>query len=108
MKCTKFLGVIIDEKFSWLDHIETVKNKIRKAIGCMYRIKQKVDSTSLLMVYNALILPYFMYCCELWGNTYSSRMNSLILLQKRAVRIIDNASYRDHTSKILKNIVYLK
>ena len=36
---TKFLGVLIDEKFSWLFHIGLVKNKISRAIGSMYRIK---------------------------------------------------------------------
>ena len=104
---TKFLGVLIDEKFSWLFHIDLVKNKISRAIGSMYRIKEKVDSQSLLMIYNTLILPYLMYCCELWGNTYNCRIKDIRLLQKRAVRIIDNALYRDHSSPIFKkNIVY--
>ena len=105
---TKFLGVIIDEKFTWIHHIETVKKKICKAIGSMYRIRDKVDNDSLLMIYNALILPYLMYCCELWGNTYCIRINRLKLLQKRAVRKINNAEYRDHTSALFKKYRILK
>ena len=30
---TKFVGVIIDEKCYWSDHIRYIKNKISKAIG---------------------------------------------------------------------------
>ena len=52
----------------------------------------------LLMVYNSLILPYLMYCTEIWGNTYEHRIRDLVLLQKRAVRIIDF-----HTSHAPKN-----
>ena len=104
----KFLGVIIDEKFCWLTHIDTVKSKICRAIGFMYRIRDKVDSQSQLMIYITLILPYLMYCCELWGNTFNSRINDIRLLQKRAVRIIDNVSYRDHTSHIFKKYGILK
>ena len=62
----------------------------------------------LLMVYNSLILPYLMYCIEIWGNTYEHRLRDLVLLQKRAVRIIDNVGYRDHTSTIFKKFRLLK
>ena len=74
----------------------------------MYKIRKKVDNNMLLMVYNSLILPHLMYCTEIWGNTYEHRIRDLVLLQKRAVRIIDNVGYRDHTSIILKKYKLLK
>ena len=49
-----------------------------------------------------------MYCCELWGNTYCIRINRLKLLQKRAVRIINNADYRAHTSELFRKYRILK
>ena len=60
------------------------------------------------MIYNSLILPYITYCIDIWGNTYKSRIRDLILLQKRAVRIIDNAGYRDHTTSIFRKYKLLK
>ena len=71
----------------------------------MYRIIDKVNSNTLLTIYNTLILPHlFSYCCEIWANTYmyNSRINELILLQKRAVRLLDKVGYRDSTSPIFK------
>ena len=35
---TNFLGVIIDEKLSWQNHISTLEKKIAKNIGIMYRV----------------------------------------------------------------------
>ena len=35
---TKFLGVIIDNKLKWLDHITFIKNKISKSIGIINKI----------------------------------------------------------------------
>ena len=32
----KYLGVIIDHKLNWIEHIAYVKNKISKGIGIMY------------------------------------------------------------------------
>ena len=82
--------------------------KIAKAIGVMYKIKDKVDNDILIMLYNTLILPYLTYCNDIWGNTYYSRIHNLVLLQKRVIRIIGNAGYRDHTSSIFQKFKILK
>ena len=74
----------------------------------MYRIKDKVGSNILLMIYNTLIVPHLTYCCEIWGNTYNTRLQDLVLLQKRAVRIIDNADWREHSSRIFNKYELLK
>ena len=105
---TKFLGVLIDNRFNWNIHIQSVKAKVAKAVGAMYRIKEKVDSNILLMIYNTLVVPHLTYCCEIWGNTYNTRLRDLVLLQKRAVRIIDNADWREHSSRIFDKYKLLK
>ena len=33
---TKFLGVLIDNKLNWKDHIDVIKTKLSKNIGIMY------------------------------------------------------------------------
>ena len=105
---TKFLGVFIDYQLNWCTHIQTISRKISKVIGVMFKIKDKVDSTVMVMLYNTLILPYLSYCCEIWGNTYASRLYDLKMLQKRAIRVIDKAGYLDHTSVIFKKYRMLK
>ena len=39
--------------------------------------------------YNTLILPHLHYCAVVWGINYNSNTKRIMLLQKRAVRIID-------------------
>ena len=36
----KYLGVIIDHKLNWIEHISYVKSKISKGIGIMYKDRQ--------------------------------------------------------------------
>ena len=62
----------------------------------------------LIMIYNTLILPYLSYCSEIWGNTYERRLHDLIVLQTRAIRIIGDIGFRDHTSKVFKKFECLK
>ena len=44
----------------------------------------------MLLLYNSLFLPYISYCGEVWANTYKSKLNALIVLQKRVIRLINN------------------
>ena len=53
-----------------------------------------------MILYCSLCLPYVTYCCEVWGNTCKPNINSIYMLQKKAVRIICNVSYL-HQSNVL-------
>ena len=35
----KYLGIIIDHKLNWIDHIAYIKNNISKGIGIIYRAR---------------------------------------------------------------------
>lgn len=100
MKLKKFLGVILNDKLNWKDHIVYIKSKVCKSIGVLYQVKDVLDCFSLHMLYNCLILPYLGYCTEVWGNTCSSNTRSLFLLQKKALRIINKTGYREQTKFI--------
>ena len=97
---TKFLGVHIDSKLNWNEHISVVKTKVAKNIAIMNRVKHCLISSALYSLYCTLILPYLNYCCEIWGNTYKSRIHPLYIMQKRAIRICGNSDYRAHTRPI--------
>ena len=52
------------------------------------------------MLYNTLILPHLNYCLIIWGINASR----ILLLQKKAMRIISNSWYRAHTEPIFKGL----
>ena len=104
----KFLGVSLDNKLKFDKHIEIIRNKISKSIGIMFKIQKLVPQSCLKTLYYSFIYPYLLYCLPIWGGTYHTHLNSLITLQKRAVRIISNASYLDHTDPLFKSNQILK
>ena len=61
---TKFLGVYIDQNLLFQKHILYIKGKISRGIGILYKCKPVLNETSLKMLYNAIIYPYFVYCIE--------------------------------------------
>jgi hypothetical protein len=62
------LGVELDERMSWENHIDTICGKVGSGIGIIKRVKPFPPSETLQNLYNYLILPYFDYCSSLWDN----------------------------------------
>ena len=86
----KFLGVIVDNKLNWSNHIKFICNKLSKNIGVLYRLKSLPKSV-LKLIYNALIIPHINDCITAWGNAHDHYIQRIILLQKRAIRIVAHA-----------------
>ena len=99
---TSFLGVMVDEKLNWQDHIKHIKNKMSKGIGVLCKARKLLKESTLVTLYNTLIYPYLTYCIEVWGGCRSSDINSVFLLQKRAVRIIASAPFRANSCNLFK------
>ena len=65
------------------------------------RVKHVLTSSALYSLYCTLVMPYLTYCCEVWGNNYKTRIQSLFILQKRVIRIIClNTNYKCHTKPL--------
>ena len=60
VECIKYLGVILDNKLSWIQHISYVKNKISKGIGIMYKARNYINKKlSLACIIRIYILTLF-------------------------------------------------
>ena len=108
VKETVFLGVILDEHLSWKPHILSVSRKISKSIGIIYKSSFCLPKTSLRSLYYSLVYPYLTYCVSVWGSTYQSNLNRIIILQKKIIRIISKVSFDAHTGVLFKEQEILK
>lgn len=88
VKNIKYLGVIIDDKVKWADHIKLVTNKIRKCIYIFYRLRHLTSKDLLTKIYMALIESVIGYGITGWGGVFESHANSLIISQKHLLKIM--------------------
>ena len=79
---TKFLGVIIDSKLSWKEHISYVCGKVAKGIGIISKVRKYVNKSTLLELYYSFSYPYLTYCNHVWGLSCKSYMDAMVMLQK--------------------------
>ena len=109
VNCTKYLGVIIDHKLNWIEHISYVKSKISKGIGMMYKARQFLTKKTLLMLYHAYIYTYmtYRYCIEVWGCASQTQLNCLLLLQKKIIRIMSFSHYLAPTNPLFLSMEVL-
>ena len=105
---TTFLGVQIDNKLSWKTHIQYISNKISKSIAILRLLRHRFPKRILRIIYMSLIYSYINYCNLIWGSACKTILNPLFLLQKKAIRLINNSAYLDHTDPIFESLGFLK
>ena len=88
----KSLGLIIDDRLSWSNHIKELCRKISSAIGALRRIRSLISQSTAVQIYNALIQPHFDYCAPVWDGLSSYLCEKLQKLQNRAARVILQAN----------------
>ena len=99
LECREFveyLGVLIDYKLSWNNHIDTILLKISRTVGLLLKLRHFVPFSTLISIYHSLIAPYLPYGLIAWGQASKSQLNKLLVLQRRVLRFIHFAKPRDH------------
>ena len=99
----KFLGVLLDDNFSWKEHIKYFENKIAKNVGLMYRAKPFLHKESLLALYYSYIHSYLNYGNLARGSTYLTNLKNVRSQQKHAIRISHNKTKFEHTKELFKS-----
>ena len=110
VKETKFLGVIIDNKLKWSAHISYVSKKISKGIGIILKSRKVFSNETLLSLYHTFVYPYLSYCIHVWGKAFKTHLNDLVVLQNKAMRIINGVPPRTNMDNfyIENNILTVK
>jgi Reverse transcriptase (RNA-dependent DNA polymerase) len=108
VECTKFLGVYIDNKLNWKQHIQHVSSKISKAVGMINSVKNKLSKTTMLLLYHTMIYPHLTYCNIVWGCACQTELNRIVTMQKKAIRLITGSHYLSSTAPLFHNLSLLR
>ena len=101
----KSLGLIIDDRLSWSNHIKELCRKISSAIGALRRIRFLMSQSTAVQIYtDALIQPHFDYCAPVWDGLSSYLCEKLQKLQNRAKRVILQANCEVNARLILETL----
>ena len=79
---------MINNQFSWTDHVDYIRGKISKKLSLLRRIKSCLPLDARIMFFNSFILPLFDYGDIIWGDHgNASLMSELKVFQNKAARL---------------------
>ena len=70
----KDLGVLLDTRLSYNQHITEIASKCLFKLYQINRIKHLLDRKTLLLVINSFVFSKLQYCSTVWSNTSSSNI----------------------------------
>lgn len=86
----KYLGVLINKNFDWGDHIGARCNDTLRTIGLLRRTISSAPERVKLQAYKTLCRPKLDYAAEVWDPFLVKHVESLELVQNKAVRFVGN------------------
>ena len=66
-------------------------------------MKHTLPTKTKLLIFNSLIRSHYEYCHQIWStNLTKGQINEIIVLQKRALRVVYSQHSKSHTAKLFK------
>ena len=98
-KSVKYLGIKIDENLIWIDHINDTAINVNRANAMLFKVREFVNIKILKSIYYAIFDCNLNYANTVWGQNRNS-MNRLIILQKKALRIMSFECRNAHSNPL--------
>ena len=96
-----FLGLTLDKNLQWSPHIAVLARKLSAAAFAVRKIRQLTNVDTARLVYHSYFHSVMSYGILVWGK--AADIQTIFVLQKRAIRSIYNLSTRDSLREIFKD-----
>ena len=95
----------LDSDLLWKNHIDFICHKMSKSIGIIAKLRHYIPRQLLLSIYHTLVTPYLTYGISAWGYCAKTHLNRLLILQKRALRLIFFSGLENMQFPYLSNLI---
>lgn len=80
------LGVIVDAKLNYREHIDFISKKSSRLSGFVIRQTKFFNDNDIpIILFNCYVRSLLEYCCPIWSPSYTVHINRLERLQKRFI-----------------------
>lgn len=107
-RSAKYLGVILDDKLNFSQHVQSIHSKAQKIKGMLHHLICKKSALSVknkLLLYKTLIKPVILYASPIWGYTCKTNINKLQIIQNKILRQITRSEryVKNNTIRTITN-----
>lgn len=84
----KYLGLTIDSRLSWSNHIENITNTIIPMVQIIYKCRTYLSDKTKLSIYNTFFLSRLRYMLPVWGTCGKTLFHSVEVLQNKIIKVL--------------------
>ena len=96
----KYLGVVLDQKLTFSDHVTYMKTKIVPRLKMLGRTRRLVDQETSLQLYKSIIAPIFDYASPVYDCLSGKDTRNCKKLQNCGLRIVLKRDRRSHVKDL--------
>ena len=106
----KYLGIILDSRLTWKEHINELSKKLNRSMGMLFKTRDFCPPSILKNLYHSIFNSHVNYGLPVWGYASDILLDKIIKAQKKAIRTITFSKYTEHVAPLLKklNILNIK
>ncbi|GFW97730.1 putative epidermal cell surface receptor [Trichonephila clavipes] len=97
MKELKYLGVVLDSKFCWKQHVLHLSNKCEKILLGLNKVARNsfgIKSNVSSLIYKQGIVPFICYGSQIWGSALKKKIYCLLRKIQRRILLRVISGYR--------------
>ena len=100
-----YLGIGMNTKLSWAEHISNTVSKANKVLGFLRRSLYSCSPFVKETAYKSLVTPRQEYCSSIWDTYHQEYENKLESVQRRAARLVcKDIRRQSHASDMLRDL----
>lgn len=103
----KFLGVLLDEKLLFNEHVKYVANKVNSISSMLYKRKELLPMNQRRSIYFSLVYSVISFNCIIYCNTKWCHIYPLHIAVNRVLRTLQNADRLTHVHDLYKKFLTL-
>jgi len=101
----KNLGIMFSSTFTWYDQINMLATRIYPILRKLWKLSPFLSEWAKKKLIIALVLPHYMYCCEVFTGMNVTKLNKLNVMFNDCTRFVCNRKRSYHISDVSKLIL---
>jgi hypothetical protein len=103
----KYLGLHLNSKLTWRQHIFTKRKQLGLVLTKMYWLlgrRSRLSLSNKLLLYKSILKPIWTYGIQIWGTASTSNIEILEHFQSKALRLLVDAPWYVPNHRIRRDL----
>lgn len=96
----KDLGIILDDKLKFSEHINIKVNKANQIVGCIKHTFKHMNKEVFKLLYISMVRPHLEYASVIWSPHLKKHMDAIERVQRRATKLVPEIKHLSYNDRL--------